>query len=627
MAQRDLIFAPACLVSLRLRFDELLHTSRMATPEERADLAASVGADADAVEPFVKRIPVLGDSNETALLNIVPISATVEVPNPRKAGSFNIVLDFRDLPVDPRVARAVGVTVMMGTVPLEDYGRGVVGAADRTGRLLSYLQPLGADGNADLDKVAIIGTADEMTVTHNADGSRVFIKGRDLRGLLLDSPITPGMLKDVDGQQPIDKVVAAVLRLHPMFKDDADGVVDLDPTEFPGGVAPSPQGTYAIPRVLQPANPASNAGRRRSQRTTGKASSQTSYWDVLTNLCNLCGAVPWWRGNRLRISASAGLFQRLARAQTGAPTPFRGGRPRYAPNDFTGQAPIVVRRLTFGSDIQELTFDRKFSGRQETVVECVAVDPTAKARGTAKLVSARYPPAPAPGNKAQRDQVAPGGAAKANVMRVPVPGVTDPDQLAEVAFAIHQEVMRGTVGGSVQTGALTSFGGDNSDPDLLRLRPADAVQIGLDARRISSRAPVVAELLAAQASPFGEAVRRLTKRGVPEPLARVLIATSRGGVESLVPYFYVNNVRLEWAADKGARVSFDFSNYVLPRHGPDRDLVFSEGDVDDVVKRRSKSRKSNRKAGAPAYPSSAPGSATYPPDGVQDLPEQTKGVF
>jgi len=106
----------------------------------------------------------------------------------------------------------------------------------------------------------------------------------------------------------------------------------------------------------------------------------------------------------------------------------------------------------------------------------------------------------------------------------------------------------------------------------------------------------------------------------------VLIATSRGGVESLVPYFYVNNVRLEWAADKGARVSFDFSNYVLPRHGPDRDLVFSEGDVDDVVKRRSKSRKSNRKAGAPAYPSSAPGSATYPPDGVQDLPEQTKGV-
>ncbi len=616
---RSLISVPGCLVNLRLRFDELLTTARMATPEERATLAAEFNVPPATVEPFVKRIPVLGEDSETVLLNIVPLSASVEIPTPRKAGKFSITLDFRDLPIDPRVARAVGVTVMMGVVPASEAAAGYVGNKDRRGRLRSYLDPLGPDGAADLSKILIIGTADEMGVTHGATGSTVEISGRDLRGTLLDSPVTPAMLHDIDGTQPIDKVVAQVLKIHPMWSDDADGVVEVDPSEFPGKQVPSPEGTYTVPRSLQPANPASNKGRRSAKRSTPSTSAQTSFWDVITNYCNLVGAVPWWRGNRLRISASAGLFQQLARAQSGGKTPFAGGKPRYAPDDFAGQSPIVVRRLTFGSDIEEMTFDRKFSGRQETVVQCIAVDSTGKARGKGKLISARYPPAPAEGNKAQRAQVAPGGKSKENVMRVPCPGITDVDQLAEMAFSIHQEVMRGAVGGSVSTRALTSFGGDNSDPDLIRLRPGEAVQIGLDQRRISSRSPVVAELLASQAAPFGEAVARLTKRGVDPALARVLIATSRGGVESLVPYFYVNNVKVDFASGSGIKIAFDFSNYVLPRYGPDRDLVFGEDDVDQIVVDRGNKRRANRKAGSCEYPAAVLGSPQAE-DGNQALP-------
>jgi hypothetical protein len=594
----------------------------MATPEERASLAAEFGASPDTIEPFVKRIPVFGESNETVLLNIVPKSASVEVPTPRKAGKFSIDLDFRDLPVDPRVLRSVGVTVMMGTVPMSEFAAGMVGNKDQRGRLRSYLDPVGPDGKVDLDKVLIVGTADEVNVTHDSSGSTVSMSGRDLRGLLLDSPMPAGLDSVVDGSQPIDKVVAQILRLHPMYKAEPPEIL-IDRTEFPGGAIPSPQGTYATPRILNSANPASGAKQRPNKRGSGKTSGQTSFWDVIVNLCNLCGAVPWFKGNALRINASAGLFQQLARAKGGGRTPFAGGRPRYAPNDYAGQAPISVRQLTFGNDIEEMTFDRKLSGRQETVVLCIAVDPTSKRRGKGKLIAEQYPPAPAPGNKAERAQVAPGGASKANVMRVPCPGITDRDQLAEMAFAIHQEVMRGTVGGSITTRILSSLGGSNSDPDLLRLRPADAIQIGLDQRRISSRSPVVAELLASQAAPFGEAVKRLTARGVEEPLARVLIATSRGGVQSLVPYFYVNNVKLDWSAESGIKVAFDFSNYIIRRYGPDREMVFSEDEVDEIVVKRTNTRRANRKAGAPVVPTAVAGSTQQPQDGIQQLPETT----
>jgi hypothetical protein len=138
-------------------------------------------------------------------------------------------------------------------------------------------------------------------------------------------------------------------------------------------------------------------------------------------------------------------------------------------------------------------------------------------------------------------------------------------QLQEIAKGIFEEMARGEITGSCSTKNLASFGGDNRDPDMCRLRPGDGIEFAYDVRANSGINPLVSPAGDMMRTPFATQVQELTERVGNEDLARVIVATTRGIIFQVQSFFRVANVKRDWSNDNGIKISFDFQNYVVAR--------------------------------------------------------------
>lgn len=602
MAAPPPVYYPSLVVNLTLRFDEAFHvfdepaisTAMLATQiVGPIDISQNLTPEPLLTQPGVG-VPIFGDAitaqqrNMNTLLNRIPKSASIEMPGFRQASKFNLTFDYRDIPVDPRLLRSIAVSIYMGAVLPENFSDGMVRYNDQGGRA-SVLQP--SESN-----LLMTGLVDTWSASHTDKGSEIQMEGRDHRGWLLDTIIDPALEKGLDLNRPIDDVVLQILRKHPQGKninvvtyvedwlgDDAQGPLDL----------PSPGDPGKLTRSRLGAN-----GKKPKANPPGSSTS-CSYWLLITQYCQLVGACPVFVRSDLVIRPFKSLWDQQHGGLTPElNTPFSGDSPR---NVTTGEAsqettnPIRIREFVYGRDIQSLTYERKYStyGTPSTVL-CMSVDP-GKGRGNAKLVSAQWPTVVAQAEKAfalglinktelarvkadfaksnasKKGTVAPSGkAVSENVLRIPVPGVKDASRLQEIAQAIFEEVKRGEMGGVVQTKNLSSFGGSNADPDLMRLRPGDAVQILVDQRALSSKSPLVNIYSDLARMPIAEAAKELRKRvglgqTMSEDIARVIVATARGSIVELQTFFRVKNVKYNWAAGNGINIAFDFQNYIEAR--------------------------------------------------------------
>jgi hypothetical protein len=162
--------------------------------------------------------------------------------------------------------------------------------------------------------------------------------------------------------------------------------------------------------------------------------------------------------------------------------------------------------------------------------------------------------------------VAPSGShADAETLRIPIHGIRDKNILQQIAKDIHQEIARGELGGSIETENLASFGGDNQDPDLIRLRPGDTVELLNDIRPLESKLPLVNILIDQERLDFESAVAAIKSRIGDDKLARAIVATSRSF--ELIRFFRVANVRFNWSI-AGLSLAFDYQNYFVPRQIP-----------------------------------------------------------
>jgi hypothetical protein len=150
-----------------------------------------------------------------------------------------------------------------------------------------------------------------------------------------------------------------------------------------------------------------------------------------------------------------------------------------------------------------------------------------------------------------------------------IPGIADKDRLLEIAKNLYEEVGRQELGGSVQTKNLASFGGDNTDPDMLSIRPGDPVEFriqGIDARMAESGSPIN-ELLEWEGRDFEDEVKVVSARLGNDKLARALVEFNRGKILALQKTFRVSNVKYDWDVDSGVSIAFDFQNFVEIRYG------------------------------------------------------------
>lgn len=546
-------YYPSCVLNFKLRFDEALHIVPEPTPQTTDEAVESAGTStqSQATTPLILQ---RGAANTSFLLNRVPMKATAELPGYRQAGTFSAQVSFRDLPIDPRTIRAAAVEVHFGAVPSDQFARGMNNERDGA-RRLSVLNTRDAAGEPREDTLAMVGLVDEWEVKHTASGSYVSLRGRDLRGVLLDSPLNAQALADLDMGQSIVDVVRQILEFHPLGDEF---VVEANPAEWPGGTIPAPLAEDFVPRHRRGARGERSGGRPTPPGDT----QQMTYWDAIVRLCFVVGAIPYFRGTSLRVRPTRSIFdQERAGFDPAIPTPFDPDEPRTVDG-----ASFSVRRLVYGREVEDLSFKRQFAGNQRPrAVRCVSLDLSNPARGDEGVLTASWPEATA-STDAQSTRSAPGGQLSENeVVTVPVAGIRDVDRLREIARNLYEEIGRNEMTGTCQTRALASFGGSNSDPDLLRLQPGDGVEFLTDTRELASQAPLVATLVDFEREDFETAVRRVVDRIGDENLARVIVATARGEIAEIQRYFRVANVSYDWAADSGVSISFDFQNYFVIR--------------------------------------------------------------
>jgi len=559
-----MIYYPSMVCHFRIRFDEAYRSVSVPSPSTALEASSNVGSSGQAK---TSKLPLMIDGSADSLTrvdNVLPVSASVELPGFRQASKFSITMAFRDFPIDPRLVRSCAVEIHLGAVPANDFGDGMKGQRAR-GVLKSILATRGRVFEPNEDTLLLAGLVDTWHVSHGAKTSEVKLDGRDLRGIFLDSPTDPKIFAKLNLNQTIDKVVADILEKHPLG-DRFRNMVEVNEFEWPKGLP-----IVAVKGDLTRVRQAAKGGGQKSQPAgdTGKL----SYWDLITRYCFLVGALPYLEGYTLYLRPVRSVFDTALRAgiDPNYPAPFSGGAAREVKTSSGSTEKLSIRRLVYGREVEQVSFERKFTGKKASVVECVSIntDVPKKGRrsdGTPKqLITAQWPPKSKP--KARTTDVAPSGEASGTeVLRIPVAGVTSTARLQDIARAIYEEVGRGEMGGSCSTKSLASFSGDNTDPDLLRLRPGDPVELAVDARALSSRSPLVAELVDHERRSFEEEVSAIAKRlNGDTTLARVIVSTARGAVKELQRPFRVGNVKIDWSASNGVGISFDFQNYVEAR--------------------------------------------------------------
>jgi hypothetical protein len=564
-------YRPSLVVNLKLRFDDRLTVSSAPEPEttDQRLTSPSKSPGVRVPQPLVAQ-PTKAPPNDQIswIMARIPKSGGFEKPGYRQAGKFNFTFDFRDLPIDPRTVRAAGIEIHTGTISDTDWVAGMRGERHASGTLKSVLQTR-VEGVANSETLRMVGTVDEWQVDHDATSSTVTLSGRDLRGILLDTPIAPNGVQpqqfwdSIDTSQDIQAVVVQILQYNPLFDDI---LVVTNPEDWPDAALPSPGAKDLVPRHRKGARGTRVGGLGSAPAESSGAN--LNFWDVITQFCFLVGAIPFFQGTQLMIRPSSTVFDKLRGPidPVRNPTPFQQGQPRGR-DAGSGQVispPLRTRRVVYGRDVVSLSFSRKFAGwKKAKCVRCVSVDQETGRAGIGKLVVGIWPPDTA--KKAKTTGVSPGKPkAITDFVNIPVPGIQDVKRLTQIAQSIYNEMGRSEVGGEVETVNLASFGGDASDPDLLRLEPGDGVELLVDVATTATKNPNVSSFGDSVRRGFEDQVREIQSRIGDANLARVIVATARGQVAELQRFFRVETVKFSWSTT-GVKIGFSFQNYVVAR--------------------------------------------------------------
>ena len=599
----DQVFYPSVACNLRIRLDEVYHTGAKGLPppavsvDDRVkatrpspsaskassrnilqnlnQVTAAMGALLAPEDPKKSAAQVTNPNPSpgpgfvsksssdpiSSIIGVVPTHATIELPGYRQAGKWSCQLLFRDLPLDPRMIRAIGIEFYIGTIKADDFSRGVTNLGLKEGVPRSSIIPTLNQKGGMADKLAMVGAADEISIEMSSSGYVIDIEGRDLRGILLDAKIRPAQLAALDLSQSIRDVVQTIVRQHPLLSDFK---VYCLPTDWPNGQIPSPAVIGDLTRVnvddfSAKAQKGGTSGNKKPALRPSGTGSDISFWDIITKYCFLVGAIPYFQGEELWIRPALSIYDYTQNPNhfPHVPIPFEFGAPRPM---GAGNGLIYWRRMVFGRNIEKLSFKRKLGGTKTPAVEIVCTNTSSAKRGDARLLTGRYP-----AEDSIPTSISPSGdSGHADVLRIPVCGISSQAQLDSIARATWEEISRGEITGSVSTKDLCSFGGNNDDADLLQLRPGDPIDIVMDVSPGGPSSIIASEPnFQAQRTP-AEQVKVLTKMLGDPKLAQALVDTANGAAK--LPYtFRTNTVKFSWELGKGIAVDFDFHNYVEAR--------------------------------------------------------------
>lgn len=600
-------YYPSCVVDLLIRYDSTLTANAsgatafgvgVQTPGIQQPSTAYTGTPLFSVGP--------GNDGNSFVAGRVPLKARVELAGYRQAGKFSLTFDYRDLPIDPRLVRSIGVRIYMDTVSAKDFADGIalnIPERERQSQMLSVKRASFITPTA--ENLVMAGVVDNWSVAHRTGGSEVTMDGRDQRAILLNSPLNPELLSNLDLSKPIDSVVQQIIGVHPLLAGYA--VIPDDASLWPKNKVPSPVASddetnlavVADVPFVQPKGPwkkvrpnrtrvRMSADGKKPQASPKGVPAQINFWDLIVNYCSLCGAVPYVTSDGqngesvIRIKPARDLYNQLGSNEQGN-KPYPGAFKHGTSTRNIGTETLRIRKMVMGHNIEELSYERKFMGAQGRTIRVISLNTSGDKRGIdGKLLIAEYPTpelrnalvkslyAPIAQNidLAKVTNEAPSGATAAkDVLIFYKPGIKDQERLNQIAKDLYEEINRGEQGGSVKTRNLASFGGGNQDPDLIYLRPGDAMELKASTNAIGSAGYA--------ASPLTDQARQLDDGTLYKTLlekfrgdanhARAVMTSLKSYAFELQSFYRVSTVKFDWDISSGVAIAFDFHNYVVAR--------------------------------------------------------------
>ena len=566
---------PSITVAIGLRFDDALHYIRAQKTTPSTEIArrqsplsfqAQQQQRLDSIPSTEPLFVSSGNSDPlTWLVNVVARGGNLTKPGFRDAGTFRIDLGYHDLPIDPRLVKAIQVRIFAGTVRPEDFAAGVtevipVGQGRHVRR--SVIQGIGTDGGADTNLLALWGSVDNFGPIRFNENPTLTLSGRDLRGIFISSPMRRGQLAKLDLTKDIVTVVNELISRHPLAGQMG---IKAKASEWPDDKIPSPGAEGDLTSVWFGPNKQGKSG-----PPPALMESKLNWWEAVCQYCFMVGAVPYFVGITLVIRPAQSLYdlRNLDPFDPAAQRPFL--RSRVGTNGL----PSGVRQLIYGHNVSEITFDRKLQGPgRPRVIEVVALDTSSEVRGEGKLLRAYWPPDLTKQlKKLHATKESPSGQlAEDEVQRIPVSGIRSQSQLDQIARAIFETTARFEVEGTFSTPDLSSYTREdgNDDPDMLRLQVGDPLEISVATEKLGARAssdsPIASDLTALQGLGFNEAVDAVAQQVGDLNFARAVVATSRGLVVETESTYRCSEVEIDWSLDK-TTVKGKFHNYIEARY-------------------------------------------------------------
>ena len=473
--------------------------------------------------------------------SIIPIRIEVEKNGFRTADTAKIVLDFKDIPFDPRVARAAGVELVYGVVAPEDFEAGVRGEQQATGQLRSVIQQRPTK-EVVASSTRFTGWVDDWHVSYEEENTAtVELTCRDYTCLFLDTPLATG--SSIDLSLPLTEGLRAFIDSY----ETTRGI----PIRF--GNPLQPDVVYPLTNVPIPGQSLPNMLRSRRgtrARTTRKGDQKMKLWDYITDICVQVGVIPIIKDYTLWLSPPRNLYS----GDQGAP----------------------VRKMVWGRNLTSLEFTRKLGGVKVPTIEVRCYDPSIgrtrwgrypvrRGELTSGVFGVTNPPLPLRANETGVSGARPSDKIETYTIRPTQSGTS----LGDVAQGLYEQIGRQEIEGNFETSDVSSWDLVNDVPlaiaqaDLLRLESGDSVELLVKPQdtQLPNATPATINNLAGLS--VQARANYLTGLGWKPEVARKMAVWQEG--YAFQTTFRVHNSRISFDNDEGMKLKVDFINYITIR--------------------------------------------------------------
>ena len=394
---------------------------------------------------------------EVSDLPILVKSVRVSINDYTQADTFDMEIDYRNFPFDPRCIRAVAVTIAM------ENAKSVFNADNS----LKYISPR-IDG--DNPNVVFIGFADEERITFVDQRRTVRLEGRDFTSLLIDKKYNKGA---ISLEKKVDEVISGIL-------SDLKETQELKLNNQVIGDLPILSSFWGEKDLL--------SGKRSIKK-------DETYWDVIQDIVRRAGLIAYIELDRLVLAKPRNIYDKKKVKK------FVYGKNILNLEFFRK----IGRRRGFNLLVRSLDLNSKTVIEAKIPAEATSAwsDETGISNTEVKLKKVK---ADGTAGLKEEEETAP-------YMSFLVADVTSKDHLISIGEQLYEEIGRQEIEGNFETMEMATADGENKEFNLLQIRNGTPLQIFLEQGDL--------KVLADSNKSKEAVAKHLTARGWPQKVASI----------------------------------------------------------------------------------------------------------